>query len=123
MKCRFFSGWIQYPLPDIPDSTFMMRNLKIHDQGGMQQLFLADGTPIDYTIELTQLVYGKRISIMKLAIYDMPKDSVDYNSRSISYTWTNPEAKRIGVNLRKIGSGLTLIEPNYMNSNNTKFKK
>ncbi len=118
IKCRQFSGWIQYPIPEIPDSTFFMSDQQIHDQGGLLQLQLSDGTKVDYTVELTQLVYGKRISLMKLAIYDMPPEEVDWNSKSISYTWTSPEAKRIGINLRKVVSGWTLIEPEFLNANN-----
>ena len=118
LKCRFFSGWIEYPLPDIPDSTYFMRNLKIHDQGGIVPLVLEDGTVTDYSVELTQLVYGKRISIMKLAIYEEPFDSIHYNSRAVSYAWADPKAKRLGLNIRKIVSGWTLIEPGYINSNN-----
>jgi hypothetical protein len=60
---------------------------------------------------------------MKLAIYDMPMDSVQINSHAISYTWLNPEAKRTGINLRKVISGWTLKEPGYVNSDNTKFDK
>lgn len=120
MKCRFFSGWIQYPIPEIADSIYRMGNLRIHDQGGIIPLILADGTTTDYSVELTQLVYGKQISIMKLAVYKESFDDINYNSKSISYTWTSPEAKRIGINLRKIVSGWTLIEPGYVNSNNMK---
>jgi len=76
-----------------------------------------------YTAELTQLLFGQKLAIMKLAIYDMPLDSVEINSRSISYTWLNPEAKRSGINLRKVTSGWTLIEPGYINSDNTEFSK
>jgi len=122
-RCRFFSGWIQYPLPDIPDSTYRQANLRIHDQGDLVQLKLPNGTVENYTIELTQLVYGKTIAIMKLAVYDQAASEVAFNSRSISYTWTSPKAKRIGINLRKIVSGWTLIEPGYINSNNRDLKK
>jgi len=111
MRCRLFSGWIQYPIPAIADSTYFLRNLQIHDQGGMVQLVLDEKEKLDYSVELTQLVYGKRIAIMKLAIYDIPPEEVDFNSKSISYTWTDPTAKRIGINLRKIASGWTFIEP------------
>ncbi len=118
LRCRFFSGWIEYPLPENPDSTFRMGNLKLHDQGGIIQLTLEDGTKSDYSVELTQLVYGKQIAIMKLAVYQEPFENIDYNSRAISYAWTSPEAKRLGINLRKIVSGWTLIEPGFINSNN-----
>ena len=119
-RCRFFAGWIEYPIPEIPDSTFRMGNLRLHDQGDKVQLILGDGTPIDYSVELTQLVFAHSIYIMKLAVYQEQSDSLHYNSRAISYTWTNPEAKRLGINLRKIVSGWTLIEPGYLNSDNMK---
>lgn len=115
LKCRSFSGWLQYPVPEYPDSTYFQRNLQLHDQGGMVELDI-DG--VDYTVELTQLAYAKTIKIMKLAVYEMPIDSIGINSYAVSYTWTNPEAKRLGINLRKIVSGWTLIEPGYINSNN-----
>lgn len=115
LKCRSFSGWLQYPVPEYPDSTYFQRNLELHDQGGMVELDI-DG--VDYTVELTQLAYAKTIKIMKLAVYEMPIDSIGINSYAVSYTWTNPKAKRLGINLRKIVSGWTLIEPGYINSNN-----
>lgn len=120
LRCRFFAGWIEYPVPEIPDSTYRMGNLRLHDQGDKIQLILGDGTPVDYTVELTQLVFAHTIYIMKLAIYQEPEESVHYNSRAISYTWTNPEAKRMGINLRKVVSGWTLIEAGYLNSDNMK---
>lgn len=120
IRTRKFSGWIEVPLPQYGDSIYRKSNLEIHDQGGMAELQI-DG--IQYTAELTQLLFGQKLAIMKLAIYDMPLDSVEINSRSISYTWLNPEAKRTGINLRKVTSGWTLIEPGYINSDNTKFDK
>lgn len=115
-----FSGWIEVPLPQYGDSIYRESNLEIGDQGGMVELNIEG---VQYTAELTQLLFGQKLAIMKLAIYDMPMDSVGINSRSISYTWLNPEAKRIGINLRKVTSGWTFIEPGFINSDNTKFDK
>lgn len=120
IKTRRFSGWIELPLGQFKDSTYRKSNLEIHDHGGMAEI---DIEGKQYTAELTQLVFGKKIPLMKLAIYEMPMDSVGINSRSISYTWATPESKRLGINLRKVVSGWTFIEPGYMNSDNTKFKK
>ncbi len=120
MTCRYFSGWIELPDPQQPGQTLRQAQLRIHDQGGLLPLHLED---LQYSVELTQLVYAKKIEIMKLAIYQEPLDSINYHSRSIAYTWANPEAKRIGMNLRKISSGWTLIEPGYLNSDNLKSKK
>ncbi len=120
VRVRQFSGWLQYPMEKYKDSTYFQRNLQLHDQGGMAEL---DIEGVDYTVELTQLIYGKKIKLMKIAIYDMPLDSVGINSKSISYAWTSPEATRLGINLRKIVSGWTLIEPDYVNSNTMKKKE
>ena len=120
IRTRKFSGWIEVPVTQYQDSIYRKANLEIHDQGGMAELQV-DG--IQYTAELTQLLFGQKLAIMKLAIYDMPLDSVQINSRSISYTWLNPEAKRTGINLRKVTSGWTLLEPGYINSDNTRFGK
>jgi len=114
--CRYFSGWIQYP-PDInkPDELYSLRDLEIHDQGGYVEL---DVDGVDYTVELTQLIYAKTLKVMKLAIYDLPKSEVDINSKAICYTWAEPETTRLGINIRKVISGWTLIEPGFINSNN-----
>ncbi|MDB4293148.1 hypothetical protein N9954_07030 [Maribacter sp.] len=120
IRTRKFSGWIELPMRQYPDSIYRARNLEIHDQGGMAEVAIEG---VHYTAELTQLLFGHKLAIMKLAIYDMPMDSVEINSRSISYTWLNPEAKRTGINLRKVTSGWTFIEPGFINSDNTKFDK
>jgi hypothetical protein len=117
LRCRFFTGWLQYPLPNKPDSTYFQNNLTMHDQGGLVTLNVP-GTR--YTAELTQLVYGQKIKLMKLAIYELPLDSIGINSHSASYTWTSPEAKRLGINLRRIVSGWTLVEQGYQNRNTLK---
>ncbi len=114
IRVRKFSGWIEYPMETEKDGKYHQGNLEISDQGGMAEL---DIEGVDYTVELTQLVYGKKLAVMKLAVYDKPLDSVGINSRSISYTWANPEAKRIGINLRKVLSGWTFIEPGFVNQN------
>ncbi len=115
-KSRLFSGWIQYP-PDIekPDDLIDLRDLNIHDQGGIVE-FNHESTY--YTVELVQLVYAHSIEIMKLAIYDCPTSALTIHRKAISYTWVNPSASRIGLNLRNIITGWTLKEPGYINSNN-----
>ncbi len=120
IRARTFSGWLEYPMKQYKDSVYRQGNLEIHDQGGMAEI---DIEGVRYTAELTQLVYGKRLAIMKLAIYDMPMDSVGINSRSICYTWVNPKAKRIGINLRKMITGWTLIEPGFQNQNTWRKEK
>ncbi|MEO1485486.1 MAG: hypothetical protein AAFU57_07060 [Bacteroidota bacterium] len=114
LKSRRFSGWIEYPISIEPEEMYHQGNLEVSDQGGLAELDLKG---INYTIELTQLLFQKKLSIMKLAVYDLPLEEVEINSRAISYTWVNPDAKRIGINLRKILSGWTMIEPGFVNQN------
>ncbi len=111
IKCRFFSGWIQYPMDHIKkDSVFFYSGLKLHDQGGAIQLTFPDGSLGEYTVELTQLVHSRKTYIMKLAVYAMDKKYLDWNSHSEAYSWAEVGAKRLGINIRKVVSGWTLIE-------------
>jgi hypothetical protein len=107
LRCRFFTGWIETPHPDYPDSIYRYRNLRLHDQGDKVQLIMPSGQKGEYSVELTQLVYGKQIPIMKLAVYKLPAEQLEYNSFSAAYAWTTPESKRIGINLRYLTSGWT----------------
>ena len=98
-----------WPQEGLADSSISAFGLQLHDQGGLVNLPLADGSPSDYSVELTQLVYGRSIGIMKLAVYRQAAGTVDYNSRAISYAWADPSARRLGLNLRSFQSGWTLI--------------
>ncbi|MFN4144427.1 MAG: hypothetical protein ACK4GN_01295 [Runella sp.] len=120
LKCRFFKGWIEIPIQEEgQEKTHHFGNLRLHDQGGSIQLKMPDGTLGNYTVELTQLIFGRKLPIMKLAIYELPQNALDYNSYAIAYTWTNPEAERLGINLRYILSGWTLDENHLWNSDQT----
>ena len=119
-RCRFFSGFVEYQLPDQPEEYYRMGNLELHDQGAMVQL---DYPGTTYTVELTQLVFAHKIPLMKVAIYNMPMEKVMINSKAISYAWTSPDAKRIGINIRKIVTGWTLIEEGFLSSNNLDLAK
>ncbi len=123
IKCRFFAGWIEYPSPENPEEVYRMGDLVLHDQGGIIPLTFPDGQKGEYTVELTQLIFAKTLAIMKLAIYEEPFENIDYNSKAISYTWTNPESKRLGINLRKVLTGWTFIESGYFSSNHMQEEK
>jgi len=123
IKCRFFAGWIEYPSPENPEDVYRMGDLVLHDQGGIIPLTFSDGQKGKYVVELTQLIFAKTLPIMKLAIYEEPFEEIDYNSKAISYTWTNPESKRLGINLRKVLTGWTFIEPGYFSSNHLQKEK
>ncbi len=72
------------------------RNLEIHDQGGRVKI------NEKYSAELTQLTYKNGTRVLKLGIVD------NASGKTISYTWANPEAERIGINVRWVQAGFTL---------------
>lgn len=110
LKCRFFRGWIQYPMDHIrKDSVYFCSSLTLHDQGGTARLRFPDGSTGEYTIELTQLVHSRRTPILKLAVYTESPEQLHWNSRAVAYSWADPAARRIGINIRKVVSGWTLI--------------
>jgi hypothetical protein len=104
IRCRPFKGWIAFRKEGTEDKYEWIGNLQLHDQGWKTRVILPDGTVTPYTVELSQVVFEKRTAVMKLAIYEEGK------SKAVTYNWTNPEAERIGVNLRWIQVGLTLVK-------------
>jgi len=120
LKCRYFSGFIEYALADDHEEYHRVGDLTVHDQGGMAELSY-EGK--HYTVELTQLVFAHVIFLMKVAIYDLPLADVGVNSKAISYSWSDPVSKRLGVNIRKIITGWTYIEEGFLSSNTLKLEE
>jgi CpeT/CpcT family (DUF1001) len=104
LRCHAFKGWVAIRKEGTEDKYEFMGNLKLHDQGWKTRVLMPDGKPTPYTVELSQVIFEKRIPVLKLAIYEDGKD------KAVAYAWTNPEAERIGVNLRWIQVGLTLVK-------------
>lgn len=99
LRCRWFRGWAVIRRGD-SEAYDVARDLLLHDQGG--RVLLRSGER-EYEIELAQLVYqNTKVPIMKLALYEKGRDE------SFAYTWSDPEAGRIGINLRWIQAGFTL---------------
>lgn len=103
-KCRFFTGWIGVEKEVGSHNFYFMKNITLHDQG--QKVTLIDdkdGTVTKYSIELSEVVYNSGIEVLKLAFYEEGKD------KAPAYVWANPNAKQIGVNVRSMSAGFTLI--------------
>jgi CpeT/CpcT family (DUF1001) len=115
IRCRAFKGWFAIRQEGGKEEKYdFVGNLTLHDQGWRKRVVRPDGTPTPYTVELSQVVFEKRISVMKLAIYE------EGTERAITYNWTNPEAERIGINLRYLQVGLTLVKDNLKNRDDRK---
>jgi CpeT/CpcT family (DUF1001) len=114
MKCRPFKGWIAIRKDSTEDKFEFVGNLRLHDQGWRMRVVKPNGTVTPYTVELSQVIYEKSINVLKLAIYE------EGNTKALSYTWANPEAERIGINLRWIQVGLTMVKETLKNGGNQK---
>jgi CpeT/CpcT family (DUF1001) len=105
MRCRPFKGWFAIRQEGGKEEKYdFVGNLELHDQGWRKRVVRPDGTPTPYTVELSQVVFEKRINVLKLAIYE------EGTERAVTYNWTNPEAERIGINLRYLQVGFTLVK-------------
>ena len=68
----------------------------LHDQGGTVKL------NDKYSVQLAQLQHRSGLWVMTFKVIE------NSGGKAISYTWTNPEAERIGINLRWMQSSFTL---------------
>ncbi len=104
-KCRFFKGWIAIEKAPKSDDYYFMKHIILHDQGQKVQLIDdKDGTKTKYAVELSEVIYASGIEVLKLAIYEEGKE------KAPAYVWANPNAKQIGINIRTMSTGFTLIE-------------
>ncbi len=103
-RCRFFKGWMAVQKEPESEDYFVMRNIRLHDQGHKLQLIDVSGEATPFHVELSEVIYRSGIEVLKLAIYETGK------KKSVAYVWTNIEAERIGINMRSITAGFSLAE-------------
>ena len=109
-KVRYFSGW-GIVRPGGPgadaegDDWFAIRDVVMHNEGQIVRIPDETGAPSGYSFQLERLTYqATRIAVLKLGLIE------DATGHTFAYTWANPDAERIGINLRWIQVGLTLRE-------------
>lgn len=103
-----YTGWIVLARskldPSASDDDYVfLQNIDAHDQGTMIPI-LDEGVRTGYAVELVQLTYqNSRIAVLKLGVVD------EATGETLSYSWAEPGAGRIGINLRWIQSGFTKV--------------
>jgi CpeT/CpcT family (DUF1001) len=102
-RTHLFKGWYSLERPDKPGEFIAARDLRLHDQGGRQWV-TDNGQKTKYWFELSNVIYGKDLVVLKLALYEESKE------KSIAYTWATPGSRNIGINLRWFSAGLTAME-------------
>lgn len=110
-RCRFFKAWMAVrtnePKEGEKEQYVSIRNVILQDQGGrFQCVGEQDGKLVStkYWAELSQVVYQTGLPVMKFAIYE------EGNPKAVAYSWTNPEARQIGINMRSLQGSATFRE-------------
>jgi hypothetical protein len=104
-RVRWFEGWtaiLKSGEPQIFNQDFSAEEydgktkILIHDQGGTVKV------NEKYSIQLAQLQHRSGLWVLTFKVIE------NASGKAIAYSWTNPEAERIGINLRWLQSGFTL---------------
>jgi hypothetical protein len=108
---RWFDGWAAIngggAKADAANRDWHMdRAVRIGSEGGRYALHWRDGAPSGYSLLLERLTYREgNVPVLKLAIV------ADADGSTLAYSWANPEATRIGINLGWVQVGLSREDP------------
>ncbi|MYC53487.1 MAG: hypothetical protein F4X47_14345 [Gammaproteobacteria bacterium] len=105
-RARHYNGWValqrqRLDPSAVPDDYVFLRAVRWHDEGFVLPVLDGD-RPTGYAIELARLTYqNTRTAVLKLGVVDLA------TGETLAYSWAEPGASRIGINLRWIQAGLT----------------
>lgn len=85
-------------------------NINIHNQGDIAEFTTTDKIPKHYFIRLKETIFpaGKRPDVFEMFIHENTQESKTNYTQALSYTWTNTEATRLGINLRWMQASCSL---------------
>ena len=97
-RATAFTCWIAVPRQAPQEGWFFARDLAIHDQGGEVWITTDETTPRAYGFRMRNVRWptGQNADALTLYVHDQR------GAPAISYAWANPDAPRIGINLRTI---------------------
>jgi len=107
-KVRYFKGWAAIRNDRFREDAegdeemAFFADLRLHNEGQQLPLITKDGVDSGYVIELSRLTYqNTNVAVLKLGLIEKA------TGKTFTYSWTNPGAERIGINLRWMQVGLT----------------
>ena len=109
-KVRYFRGWIAINQAGAgakpEDRAFRtMRNLVLHSEGRSVPITWEDGRRSGYSVQIARLSFqGDSVRALTLKLLD------DATGQPVSYSWADPDSRRIGINLKWFQSDFAQIE-------------
>jgi hypothetical protein len=95
-RIRTFTGWVAIKREGGEEWETTLRDISIHDQGQIVKV------SEKYSLQIAQLRFQQQVPVLVLRVVD------NVTGKWISYSWTNPEAERVGINIGWLQSGFTL---------------
>ncbi|QMW24165.1 hypothetical protein [Sandaracinobacteroides saxicola] len=81
--------------------------LMLHDQGGRVLAETDDAEPRRFVLRMRNVVWPTGTNQPSLVLYVHRPEEPD---KAISYSWADPEAKRVGINLRVMQASCSLVK-------------
>ncbi|MEM7283457.1 MAG: chromophore lyase CpcT/CpeT [Pseudomonadota bacterium] len=94
-KARPFSCWIAVKHQE-GEGWYFQRGVKLHDQGGRFWVTTDEASPQTVGLKMRNVVWPYGNNQPSLVVYAYNEGS----DRAVSYAWSEPTAKRVGLNLR-----------------------
>jgi hypothetical protein len=109
-RARAFKCWVSIPRkakkPDGSEDWWFQPGLMLHDRGGRVTATTDEAVPQSFTLRMRNVVWPTGNNAPSLVLYVHGSDP----DHAISYSWADPEAKRVGINLRTMQGSCTLVE-------------
>lgn len=110
LRARAFRCWASIPkrvakADGSPDWWFKA-GLAVHDRGGRLAVATDEAVPQRFSLRMRNVVFPEPPNRPSLVLYVHGDDPV----RALSYAWADPDAKRVGINLRTVQASCSLAE-------------
>lgn len=104
-KVRWFEGWTA--ILKTGENSLVNQDFKAEEYDGKTKLLLHDqGGTVKlndkYSVQLAQLQYKNGTWVLTLKVLE------NATGKAVAYSWTNPEAEKLGINLRWVQAGFSL---------------
>jgi hypothetical protein len=107
-RARLFRCWAAIPKAGIePIQWWSRRAITLHDQGGTANLMTDEAVPQRFTLKMRNVVWPSGPNQPSLVLYVHTPEAGD---RAVAYSWADPDAKRVGINIRSVQASCSLAE-------------